>query len=85
MIAPIGPAYHGRCKRSKSGETDSGKPMSGKSRFIRCIGLARRNCTQQSPQRTGIEQLDFYHAGIFKLMPKWENCINILEKYVEKY
>jgi hypothetical protein len=27
---------------------------------------------------------DFYGDGIFKLMPRWEKCINELGNYVEK-
>jgi hypothetical protein len=31
-----------------------------------------------------MQRPDFYRDGIFKLVPRWEKCINVLGDYVEK-
>jgi hypothetical protein len=31
-----------------------------------------------------MQKPDFYHDRIFKLMPRWKKCFNVLEDYVEK-
>jgi hypothetical protein len=35
-------------------------------------------------ERLQIQELDFSHDGIFKLMPRSDRCISVLEDYVEK-
>jgi hypothetical protein len=31
-----------------------------------------------------IQEPDFYRDGVFKLVPRWDKCINVLGDYVEK-
>jgi hypothetical protein len=31
-----------------------------------------------------MQEPDFYRDGIFKLVPRWDKCINVLGDYVEK-
>jgi hypothetical protein len=31
-----------------------------------------------------MQEPDFYRDGIFKLVPKWDKCINVLGDYAEK-
>jgi hypothetical protein len=31
-----------------------------------------------------MQQPDFYSDGIFKFVPSWDKCINVLGDYVEK-
>jgi hypothetical protein len=31
-----------------------------------------------------MQEPDFYRDGIFKLVPRWDKCINVLRDYVEK-
>jgi hypothetical protein len=31
-----------------------------------------------------MQEPDFYHGRIFKLVPRWDKCINVLGDYAEK-
>jgi hypothetical protein len=31
-----------------------------------------------------MQEPDFYSDGIFKLVPRWDKCINVLGDYTEK-
>jgi hypothetical protein len=31
-----------------------------------------------------MQEPHLYHSRIFKLMPRWDKCINVLRDYVEK-
>jgi hypothetical protein len=35
-------------------------------------------------ERLWMQEPDFYRDGIFKLMPRWDKCINVLGDYGEK-